>query len=167
MASPGREMCRWILPNGASRLSGPAPAPTSTRSAGRTSSTSTAVRRPHGPGLGHVGRERVHPQEQRDPVSPASVGATGNSAERLSLGSAIDFSRFPSSLAGRSAAGPRESTARRPRAIPLANHPAMPECRAPRRNPRRHRGGSSWLRSSFILCARAHDRLQLICISLG
>ena len=36
------------------------------------------------------------------------------------------------------------------------HHPAMPECWAPRRNPRRHRGGASWLRSSTLRPPRRH-----------
>jgi hypothetical protein len=36
------------------------------------------------------------------------------------------------------------------------HHPAMPECWAPRRNPPRHRGGSSWLRSSTLRPPRRH-----------
>src|SRR6058998_3353244 len=36
------------------------------------------------------------------------------------------------------------------------HHPAIAECWAPRRNPRRHRGGSSWLRSSPLRPPRRH-----------
>ena len=36
------------------------------------------------------------------------------------------------------------------------HHPAVPECRPPRRAPHRHRGGASWLRSSTLRSSRRH-----------